>query len=74
MMVGHLFTFGRLLSLEEVIGRIEAVDTDAVRRYAARVCEAGDPAMAAVGPIRRLESRDVFAKRFGRAKATAGAA
>jgi predicted Zn-dependent peptidase len=69
MMVGHLFTFGRLLSLEEIIGRIEAVDTAAVRRYAARVCETGDPAMAAVGPIKRLESREVFAKRFGRVRA-----
>jgi predicted Zn-dependent peptidase len=69
MMVGHLFTYGRLLSLEEIIGRIEAVDAAAVRRFATRVCERGEPAMAAIGPIKRLESRDAFAKRFGKKRA-----
>jgi predicted Zn-dependent peptidase len=74
MMVGHLFTYGRLLSVEEVIGRIEAVDGAAVRRFASRLCERGQPSMAAIGPIGRLESRDAFARRFGRVQETAGAA
>jgi predicted Zn-dependent peptidase len=68
-MVGHLFTYGRLLSLEEVIGRIEAVDVAGVRRFATRVAQTGSPAMAAIGPIKKLESRDAFAKRFGNARA-----
>ena len=68
-MAGHLFAFGRILTVEELIGRVNAVDAAAVRRFATQVCERGDPALAAVGPIRKLESRDVFAKRFGRVAA-----
>jgi hypothetical protein len=36
-----------------------------VRRYAARVLETGSPAIAAIGPVSRLESHDRFARRFG---------
>ena len=72
-MAGHLATFGRVLSVEELTRRIEAVDAAAVRRFAAQLCETGGPAIAAVGPVKRLESRERFAARFGRA-ALAGAA
>jgi hypothetical protein len=41
------------------------VDVDAVKQFAARLCETGNPAIAAVGPVKRLESRERFAKRFG---------
>src|ERR1700741_2644020 len=68
-MAGHLFAFGRILTVEELIGRVEAVDAAAVRRLATRVCERGDPAIAAVGPVKRLESRAAFAKRFGKVMA-----
>ena len=68
---GHLFTFGRVLSSAESRARIEAVDGARVRRFAERVCATGGPAIAAVGPVGRLESREVFARRFGRAPALA---
>jgi len=68
-MAGHLFVYGRILSVEEMIGRVEAVDAAAVRRFAARICERGEPALAAIGPINRLESREAFARRFGRVAA-----
>jgi hypothetical protein len=55
-----------VLGIEELIGRVEAVDAAALRRFAAALCRRGDPAIAAVGPVKRLESRDVFARRFGR--------
>src|SRR6185295_12769517 len=62
----HLFNFGRVLSIPEMMARLAAVDTAAIRRFAAKLCERGEPAMAAVGPISRLESHDRFARRFGR--------
>ena len=45
----------------------------ALRRFAAKLCERGSPAMASVGPVGRLESLDRFARRFGRAPVLAGA-
>lgn len=69
MMAGHLYNYGRIIGTEELVQRIDAVDTGAVRRFAARICDNGNPAVAAVGPIRRLESRERFARRFGRTAA-----
>jgi len=60
----HLYTYGRVLSPEELIHRVEAVDAAALRRFAGALAERGNPAIAAVGPAKRLESRDVFARRF----------
>jgi hypothetical protein len=65
-MAGHLATFGRVLSVEELTARIEAADAAALRRFATEICERGGPAMAALGPVKRLESRERFAARFGR--------
>jgi len=71
LIAGHLHAFGRVLSVEELIARVEAVDAASVRRFAEKLCLRGDPAIAAVGPVKRLEARDRFAARFGR---TLGAA
>jgi len=69
----HLFNFGRVLSLEEMTARLAAVDAAAIRRFATKLCERGEPAIAAIGPIGRLESHDRFTRRFGREPALAGA-
>lgn len=66
LIAGHLFTFGRVLSVAELAARVDAVDAAALRRFAERVCARGEPAIAAVGPVGRLESRETFARRFGR--------
>ncbi len=66
LIAGHLYAYGRVLGVEELIDRVDAVDAAALRRFAERLCRRGEPAMAAVGPVKRLESRDVFAHRFGR--------
>jgi predicted Zn-dependent peptidase len=71
LIAGHLYAFGRVLSVEELTARVEAVDALALRRFAEKICLRGDPAIAAVGPVKRLESRERFAARFGR---TLGAA
>jgi predicted Zn-dependent peptidase len=63
----HLPVFGRVLSVEELMTRLEKVDAAAVRRFATNLCERGDPALAALGPAKRMESRQAFSRRFGRA-------
>jgi predicted Zn-dependent peptidase len=73
LMAGHLYAYGRVLSVEELIARVDAVDAAALRRFADRLCRTGNPAIAAVGPVSRLESRDSFARRFGRTLALTNA-
>ena len=67
MIAAHLYAFGRVLSVQELTARIDAVDAARVRRFAERLCRDADPAIAALGPVRHLETRDRFASRFGRA-------
>jgi len=64
---GQMFSHGRVLSIEELTSKLDAVDAAAVRRFGERVMAAADPAIAAIGPIGRLESHDTFARRFGTA-------
>ncbi len=73
LMAGHLYAYGRVLGVEELIARVDAVDAEALRRFAARILATGNPAMAAVGPVKRLESHESFARRFGRGAALSGA-
>jgi predicted Zn-dependent peptidase len=65
---GQMFSYGRLQTIAEMTARLDAVDAAAVRRFGLRVLEAGSPAIAAVGPVSKLESFDVFARRFGSAR------
>ena len=62
---GQLFALGRIQPPAEIIAQLDAVDLDAVKAYAARVMQTGRPAIAAIGPISRLESHDRFGRRFG---------
>jgi predicted Zn-dependent peptidase len=62
---GQIYSYGRVLSTEELAAKLDAVDAAAVRRFGARVLENGIPAIAAVGPIGKLESYEIFARRFG---------
>jgi predicted Zn-dependent peptidase len=64
----HLFAYGRVLSIEEMTARLDAVDASAVRGFGARLLETAVPAIAAVGPIGRLEDYETFARRFGSAR------
>jgi predicted Zn-dependent peptidase len=43
--------YGRQIDLDEIIGRIDAVSRDDVRRMAAEMFGAGQVAMAAIGPF-----------------------
>lgn len=60
-----LAAFGRVLSVNELLRRLEAVDAAAVRRFAARLMRRAAPSVAALGPVGALESYDRLAARFG---------
>jgi predicted Zn-dependent peptidase len=61
----HIFTHGRLLSIEEMTGRLDTIDARAVRDFGEQMMESVNPSMAAVGPVGQLEKQGVFARRFG---------
>jgi len=60
----QLLVFGRLIPPAELVAAIDRVDAAAVRRFAARIMSAGRPALAALGPVKKLETFDRFAGRF----------
>ncbi|CAN0442725.1 unnamed protein product [Laminaria digitata] len=56
--------FDRLLPTEEVVARIDEVDAEALKRFAARTFAGAKPTVAAMGPAGRLEDYASFAARF----------
>ena len=66
---GQMFTLGRVQSVAEIVAQLEAVDAAQVRAFAARTM--ATPSLAAIGPVKKLES---FAKFSGRFAPTAHAA
>jgi predicted Zn-dependent peptidase len=60
----HMFTYGRILGTRELIDKIEAVDTKAVSRIAAKVLTKARLTMAALGPMGALGSYDRIVQRF----------
>jgi predicted Zn-dependent peptidase len=61
---GQMLAYGRVLPIEEVTERLDAIDAAAVRRFGERIMRAGCPTTAAVGPVGKLESHASFARRF----------
>jgi predicted Zn-dependent peptidase len=70
----HLLSYGRVVPVEELTARLEEVDAGKVRDFGARVMSTGRPAMAAIGPVSKLESHATFARRFGAGTIRAAAA
>jgi predicted Zn-dependent peptidase len=64
---GSMFNYGRVISPEEMMRKLDAVDVSAVRRFASRIMMTSQPSIAALGPIKKLESYESFAARFGSA-------
>jgi predicted Zn-dependent peptidase len=62
---GQMFALDRVLSVEEIVERLESVDVGQVKSFAARVMATPRPAIAALGPVTKLEGHDTFARRFG---------
>ena len=63
-MARQLLMFGRVIPLEEIVARIDAVTPEAVTDAAARLLTEGKPTMAAVGPLRKLPDYDTVTRRF----------
>jgi predicted Zn-dependent peptidase len=60
-----MFAFGRVIPVEELTARLEAVDAAAVRSFGEQMMNVPQPCIAVVGPHSRLESYQTFANRFG---------
>jgi predicted Zn-dependent peptidase len=66
MIAGHIFTYGRVLSVDELTAKLDAVDAAAIRRYGARTMTATEaPAIVTIGPAGKFEPYEIFAGRFG---------
>ena len=59
----QLIVFGRPLSVEEIVARIDAVDREAVTASARRLAS-GTPTLAAIGPVERVEAYASVARRL----------
>ena len=58
----QMFALGKVQSVPEILAQLEAVDEEAVRKYAVRTMR--DPSLAAIGPVGQLESFARFSARF----------
>jgi len=62
-LANQLLVYGRPIPVDEIVGRIDAVDAVAIRRLADRL-RSGPVTVAALGPIDWLESHEAIAARF----------
>ena len=60
----HLFAYGRVIPISEIKEKLDAVTVGAVRQFGERLMATRRPAIAAIGPIDRLESYERFTGRF----------
>jgi predicted Zn-dependent peptidase len=65
MIAGHIFNYGRVLTVPEMTQALEVVDAAAVRRFGEKVMQTAAPSVATVGPAGKLERYGIFAGRFG---------
>jgi len=63
-MAQHILVYGRPLSVEEIVAKIEAADLAAVRRVATRLAN-GHPTLASLGPVAQVEDFARVAARLG---------
>jgi predicted Zn-dependent peptidase len=61
----QMFSYGRVLGVEELTARLEEVDASAVKRFGSQLMNSVRPSMAALGPVDRIEDYETFAVRFG---------
>ena len=56
--------FGRVLPIEELVARVEAVDAEKVQSVAKRLFDHASPVVAAVGPVGKLTPYEAIAEKF----------
>jgi predicted Zn-dependent peptidase len=59
----QMLVYGRPLSVEEVVAKVEAVDRDSVIKAARRLFST-TPTFAAIGPLAKVESYDAIRARL----------
>jgi len=59
----HLLVFGRVIPIDEMVARIDAIDTEQIGALAQKIF-AAPPVLAAVGPLDNLESYDTITRRL----------
>jgi predicted Zn-dependent peptidase len=59
----HLLVYGRIVPIEEIVARVDAVEAADVARLARRIF-ATPPTLAAVGPLQRLEPLAALGRRI----------
>jgi predicted Zn-dependent peptidase len=67
-MANHVLAFDRVLSRQEMADAIDAIGVEEVKQAAQTLFNA-PPAVAAIGPVRKLSSADVLRARLGAAAA-----
>lgn len=60
----HILAFGRVVPVEEIVAKVEAVDVSAVRRAARRLVGQGRPTLAVIGPKAGLDPALAAAERL----------
>jgi predicted Zn-dependent peptidase len=60
----QMLIFGRPLATEEIVGKIEAIDTTAIKRVAERAVGSGPVSFASLGPEAEIEAYDALQARF----------
>ena len=64
-MARQLLLFGRLIPVDELVARVEAISVEDVRDLAGRIFGGSAPTLATVGPVNGMIERDRIAERFG---------
>ena len=60
----HLYAYGRVVPIDEIKQKLDAVTVGAVRQVGEQLMTTIQPALAALGPVQKLESYERFAGRF----------
>ena len=70
LIASHLLAYGRVVPISEIREKLEAVSVEDVRSFGEKLMRTARPAIAAIGPVRGLESYETFAARYGAAGAS----
>jgi predicted Zn-dependent peptidase len=64
LIAAHLLAYGRVLPVDEITAKLAEIDSGKVRKFGERILRSRQPALAAIGPIAKLETYETFARRF----------
>ena len=71
---GQFFALGRVQTAAEIVAQLDAIESAAVKAYAARVMQAAAPPSPPSGPVAKLESHRPLRRAASAARASPDAA